>query len=174
LSRASARCPTPRLEAFAFPTQAARLYRASAKDALPTERPRERQVAVAGILDPRWRHSWRCVHQLRPPDRPPRGGEILHNLSRLVRADTNPVAWPANVSCRTSRWWSRPSPPSAKPPSSPNPVKTGQTREPKRLPPTGPGPCLRLRTRPIPGRHWYPGFATEGPASDMLSHASAC
>lgn len=42
---------------------------------------------------------------------------------------------------------------------------------PGRLPPPSPvQPAPHLRTRRnLPGRHWYPGFATEGPASDTLS-----
>jgi hypothetical protein len=42
---------------------------------------------------------------------------------------------------------------------------------PGRLPPPSPvQPAPHLRTRrDLPGRHWYPGFATEGPASDTLS-----
>lgn len=34
--------------------------------------------------------------------------------------------------------------------------------------PVQPAPHLRTR-RDFPSRHWYPGFATEGPASDTLS-----
>jgi hypothetical protein len=45
---------------------------------------------------------------------------------------------------------------------------------PRRLPPAGPiDRAPRLRSEhSFPGRHWYPGFAANSPASDMLSRSA--
>jgi len=100
------------------------------------------------------------------------GGVPRRSPSGLCRPASNPMVRLADAPCR----YPQPSPASRAHPREPGPASPHPNQRVRLFEPEAPSTGKSHRPRPSSrpnddrmGRHWYPGFAASGPASDMRS-----
>jgi len=121
--------------------------------------------------------SWCCAGQLLPAHHPSQGCAVSRAAARAGLVNPTRARWSGSQAPRVATRSLCPAsraPPREPGPASPHPNQRMQIVEPE-APSTNRSHRRRPSLRPNGdrvGRHWCPGFATGGPASDMLSRSN--